>query len=184
MMKKFAVEIAGYQLTINEDGTILEGKNIPNWWVGEKIQDSPWSTEGYWRNIMGRPVLIHRTGRICGGKIPKEWQGQYLQDKPWADLDQLEQEFLETEQKKFEQQKLAEAKQFRQLIMEMGGVKIDDDYEYLPVWCRRKNGQRLDELVDEVAIFGGFPVNDANDLYEMLFEYSPSDKGKMKKGRK
>ena len=45
----------------------------------------------------------------------------------------------------FEQQKLAEEKQFRQLIMAMGGVKIDDAYEYLPVWCRRKNGRPLDE---------------------------------------
>ena len=58
---------------------------------------------------------------------------------------------------------------FRRAIMTEGGIN-DSDYEYLPRWCKRKAGSRLDVFV--VKLQGlGFYCESANDVYEMLWQY-------------
>lgn len=68
--------------------------------------------------------------------------------------------------KEIAKQELEHAKEFRRLIISMGGVN-DPDYEYLPKWCKRKTGRPLDQLVLEINNHG-FNCSDANDLYKLV----------------
>ncbi len=65
----------------------------------------------------------------------------------------------------------AEHKRIRDLIRQAGGIN-DHDYEDIPTWCKRKDGQPLDVLVSELA-GDGVPITCANDLYQLLQEVSP-----------
>ena len=70
----------------------------------------------------------------------------------------------EKESKKFAK---AQQKAFKQAVMAQGGIKPSQDYDSIPKWARRKNGAAIDEAVAEVAA-AGFPVQDANGLYDLL----------------
>lgn len=63
-----------------------------------------------------------------------------------------------------------EAKKIRRLIREEGGI-FDPDYEYLPRWAKRRAGRRLDELVLSLQE-AGFPVNGADDVYNLIWQYA------------
>jgi len=56
---------------------------------------------------------------------------------------------------------------FRKAVINLGGVKIPSDYEYLPLWCKRKKGMPIDQMVEELIPFG-YSFNDANELYEAI----------------
>jgi hypothetical protein len=77
-----------------------------------------------------------------------------------------EQEYLKQEQLFTKE----ESKRFRKALLALGGVK-DKDYEYLPRWCKRnKSGRPLDVLAAELRE-AGYPVNSADDIYNMLQIY-------------
>lgn len=59
---------------------------------------------------------------------------------------------------------------FRKAILELGGVKVPSDYEYLPHWCKRKKGMPIDQMVDELHPWG-YWFEDANDLYNYLINH-------------
>ena len=65
----------------------------------------------------------------------------------------------------------SEHKRIRDLIRQAGGVN-DSDYEDIPAWSKRKNGQTLDVLVSELAA-DGIHLTGADDLYHLLQEVSP-----------
>lgn len=65
----------------------------------------------------------------------------------------------------------AEHKRIRDLIRQAGGIN-DNDYELIPAWCKRKDGQTMDVLVSELA-GAGVPVSCADDLYQLIQEVSP-----------
>lgn len=74
------------------------------------------------------------------------------------------------EARQLERQREQEKRNFRRVVMMLGGVRPKGDYESLPRWCRRRNGRTLDDLATEVRAYG-YQVQDANDLWEMLWLY-------------
>ncbi len=60
-------------------------------------------------------------------------------------------------------------KEFRRLIIQLGGIN-DPDYELLPRWCKRKKGHTLDYLISELRE-AGYWLEDANELYDLLWRW-------------
>lgn len=59
---------------------------------------------------------------------------------------------------------------FRKEVMKFGGIKVPSDYEYLPQWCKRKNGVPIDEMVEYLK-GSGFFFDDADELWNYLIEH-------------
>lgn len=74
----------------------------------------------------------------------------------------------ENYQKKFKDR---EKKEFRRLILDLGGVRPGGDYEDIPRWCKRKNGCHLDTLVGMVSA-AGYPVTNADKLLDLIYAYT------------
>jgi hypothetical protein len=69
-------------------------------------------------------------------------------------------------QKEADRFKSQQKKAFRQAILPTG-IAPSTDYENIPRWAKRKDGIPLDMMVAQVQA-AGFPVEDADGLYEML----------------
>ncbi len=61
-------------------------------------------------------------------------------------------------------------KEFKRLIMQLGGVRPSIDYDELPRWCKRLRGQAIDTMAQELSNNSEFKFDDANALYKMLWE--------------
>jgi hypothetical protein len=57
-------------------------------------------------------------------------------------------------------------REFRKLILALGGIKPSRDYE-IPRWCRRLNGQGIDEIVQELNSHG-YMVTDAEEMFSLI----------------
>jgi hypothetical protein len=69
-------------------------------------------------------------------------------------------------QKEADRHKREQKKAFRQAILPTG-IAPSADYECIPRWAKRKDGIPIDAAVAQVQA-AGFPVEDADGLYEML----------------
>lgn len=141
--------LAGYY----NKGWVLEGGNVKPFEM-QLIYDSNvitrWENTSYCQfAFLEDPEQITR--------IMKRYKYYYEQDP-----EEFYQQMLEHERYKMQ-------KEIRKIIMALGGVN-DPDYEYLPRWCKRKKGNPLDVLADEVRE-RGFPVNNADELYDLITEF-------------
>ena len=69
-------------------------------------------------------------------------------------------------QKEADRHKREQKKAFRRAILPTG-IAPSADYECIPRWAKRKDGIPIDVAVAQVQA-AGFPVSDADGLYEML----------------
>lgn len=130
-----------------------------------------------WATIRARypkGELSRRAWKTIRGKYPKgalikkAWETrrhnqimQMTDDEYQAYIaDQMERKYANSEHKRI-----------RDIIRQAGGVN-DSDYEDIPTWSKRKNGQTLDVLVSELAA-DGIHLTCADDLYQLLQEVSP-----------
>lgn len=110
-------------------------------------------------------------------------------DRPWTSIEDMLTEDLQDsgplvymdlpdakidrrrEEREYKKLVKEDRKQFRKLIMDLGGIKPRGDYEEIPAWCIRKNGIRLDLMVMEVS-YAGYFVTSANKLLDLLWSYT------------
>lgn len=109
--------------------------------------------------------------------IPYQDTSYIIEDKfllDWSQVDYIEKRYRKTygiySADKCEQDQLfkiakEQRREFRSLILSMGGIR-DPDFEYLPRWCKRKKGFTLGEIAQELQDFGYHLTE--NELYELL----------------
>ena len=97
----------------------------------------------------------------------KAWRTRRYNEIKDLSMEEYE-EYLQYENDKEQAKRM---KTFRSLVLQMGGV-WDSDYESVPLWAKRQDGNTLDILVDEVT-HEGYPVEDASALYALIQDASP-----------
>jgi hypothetical protein len=61
-----------------------------------------------------------------------------------------------------------EKKQIRSTIINIGGID-DKDYEYIPIWAKRKGGRQLDDIAIELN--HEYPwIENADAVYRLILE--------------
>lgn len=89
------------------------------------------------------------------------------------DMDEIkaQQEIFEDQEEKrsYERALRSWQRAFRRTVISLGGVRASGDYESIPRWARRRQGQALDTMATELTSMG-YRVDGAEDLYKLLWE--------------
>lgn len=136
-----------------------------------------------WVLADGRVVPLQLTAESDGTTWVLAWEDTlyYQQGERLADPEQPEwikktysKFYLEKEDlgqiKLYEKMQRQQAKEFRKIIIELGGIN-DPDYPIIPRWAKRRKGKTLDYLLSELAA-AGYYFTDSNHLYNTLREAS------------
>lgn len=79
-----------------------------------------------------------------------------------------EEEWEEYINRILEKEKEEEKKNTRSVIISLGGID-DKDYEYIPIWARRKGGRQLDDIAVELE--HEYPwIENADAVYRLILK--------------
>ncbi len=78
---------------------------------------------------------------------------------------------MEEQDKYIKREEEKKAKEFRKMILSLGGIK-DNDWESIPRWCRRNHGYTLGEVAQELSSIGTFGHFNEETLYEALWDHT------------